>query len=79
MLILRVSDNGRGFPKGWDPASATGVGIANLRERLARMYDTEYRLDLRNRPSGGAIVEIAIPFRLPTSASDTSAYEVERS
>ena len=79
MLILRVSDNGRGFPKGWDPAGATGVGIANLRERLARMYDTEYRLDLRNRPSGGAIVEIAIPFRLPTSASDTSAYEVERS
>jgi GAF domain-containing protein len=62
-LLLRVCDNGPGFREGWDPSRATGVGLANMRERLERMYDGNYRLDLRRGDDGGAVVEIDIPLR----------------
>jgi LytS/YehU family sensor histidine kinase len=62
-LILSVSDDGRGVPTNWDSSRTTGLGLANLRERLARMYDTDYRLDLRRGDHGGAVVEVLIPYR----------------
>jgi GAF domain-containing protein len=62
-LILWVSDNGPGFPNDWDPSQSPGVGLANTRERLDRMYvgDAEFRL--LHGSDGGAVVEIAMPYR----------------
>jgi len=62
-LILRVSDNGPGFPNDWDPSQSAGVGLANSRERLDRMYDGRADFRLLRGSDGGALVEIAMPYR----------------
>ena len=62
-LILRVSDNGPGFPDDWDPSQSPGVGLANTRERLDRMYAGDAELRLGRDSDGGAVVEIAVPYR----------------
>jgi LytS/YehU family sensor histidine kinase len=67
-LLLRVCDNGPGFAEGWDPLQATGLGLANTRERLDRTYDGDYRFDLGRGPDGGAAVEIEIPYRVAAAA-----------
>jgi GAF domain-containing protein len=61
-LLLRVADNGPGFPNGWD-AARSGVGLSNTRERLERTYDGDYRFDVGRGDRGGAVVEIEIPYR----------------
>ena len=66
MLVLEVADDGPGFPGGWGPASSGGIGLANTRERLERLYDGAYRFDAGAREGGGARVTIRIPFRLAT-------------
>jgi GAF domain-containing protein len=66
-LILRVTDNGPGFPDDWDPSQAPGVGLANVRERLERMYERNAGLTLLRGADGGAVVEIAMPYRTTSS------------
>ncbi len=43
--------------------AAGGVGLANVRERLAVLYGEEHDFALRHRPEGGAVVSLSIPFR----------------
>jgi len=60
-LTMRVLDNGPGVAV---PRSVKeGVGLANTRERLERLYGPDHRLDLRNVPSGGFEVSIEIPWK----------------
>ena len=63
---IEVADTGPGVAGGRpaDPALSTGVGLANIRERLAQAYGAEGRLETRTRPSGGFSVEIEIPYQL---------------
>jgi len=64
-LLLVVEDNGRGFedaPRGKD---GSGVGLANTRARLDRVYPGDYALDLSKSGSGGAQVVLTLPF-VPT-------------
>jgi LytS/YehU family sensor histidine kinase len=61
-LRLEVRDNGPGFPPGWDPRSARGVGLTNTRERLLSLYAGDQQFELANAPSGGAVVAVTIPF-----------------
>jgi signal transduction histidine kinase len=44
-----------------DPVS-TGVGLANIRDRLAQAYGEEQRFDIQNAPEGGFAVIIELPF-----------------
>lgn len=60
-LLLTTSDNGPGFASG-DSVSGDGVGIANLRARLAQLYGEDQRLTITSSPAG-AQVEIEIPLR----------------
>ena len=71
-LILRVADNGPGFPNVWDTARP-GVGLPNTRERLERTYDGDYRLDLGCGANGGAVLEIEIPFQLAADGPSSSS------
>jgi two-component system LytT family sensor kinase len=58
-LEIAVLDDGPGFD---DPSSLRpGIGIANTRERLARLYGDAARLELGNRESGGARVRLVVP------------------
>ena len=60
-LLLRVTDDGRGFAAN---GPTSGVGIANARARLDRMYGSSARLSLGNPTTGtGTVVEIELPLR----------------
>ena len=59
-LRIRVTDTGRGLA---GPAPVDGVGLANSRARLDRLYGPAGSLRLAANPGGGAVAELVIPFR----------------
>ncbi|RZF63005.1 sensor histidine kinase [Sphingomonas populi] len=62
---IAVSDTGPGLYETKARASAsTGVGLANIRERLAQTFGSDHRFETRSIPGGGYGVEIEIPFQL---------------
>ncbi len=69
MLRVTVSDTGPGLQPGTDPATvfgassdSTGIGLANIRDRLAQAYGENQRFDISNRPEGGFQVVLELPF-----------------
>jgi signal transduction histidine kinase len=67
-LHLAVADDGPGLK---DPyALSQGIGLANTRARLERLYGANQRLELENRPERGLRVSIRIPFQEMTQPSD---------
>ena len=62
---IAVSDTGPGLhemkPR---PSLSTGVGLTNIKERLAQAYGPDHRFETRSIPGGGFGVEIEIPFQL---------------
>ncbi|MFC3174948.1 sensor histidine kinase [Novosphingobium bradum] len=82
MLRITVSDTGPGLQNsaadnrlsgvtfdGGEPVS-TGVGLANIRDRLAQAYGDQHRFEIVDPPEGGFAVLIEIPFerREPAAA-----------
>ena len=62
---IAVSDTGPGLNEmKARPSLSTGVGLANIRERLAQAYGPDHRFETRSIPGGGFGVEIEIPFQL---------------
>ncbi|MFM6831145.1 MAG: sensor histidine kinase [Novosphingobium sp.] len=69
MLRVTVSDTGPGLQPGTDPSTvfgastdSTGIGLANIRDRLAQAYGENQRFDISNRPEGGFQVILELPF-----------------
>jgi LytS/YehU family sensor histidine kinase len=62
-LVLDVGDNGPGFPQGLQPPRGRGVGLANTRSRLEHLYGAGGRLEFTERPGGGLIVRVTVPFK----------------
>ena len=61
---IGVSDTGPGLREGPKlPSLSTGVGLANIRERLAQAYGADHRFEIRAMPMGGFGVELEIPFQ----------------
>jgi len=50
------------FDGGVRPSYSTGVGLANIRDRLLQAYGPDHRFDARNQPGGGFVVTLDIPF-----------------
>lgn len=71
-LVLCVSDNGPGFPSDWEFSRSPGVGLANTRERLDRMYVGDAELSLLRGSEGGAVVKIAMPYRTKSTREPDS-------
>ena len=67
-LVLRVTDDGPG-PDEAPAEVTTGVGLMNLRERLASLYGARARLELVGTPGGGAIATVRLPYRELETAS----------
>ena len=62
---ITVSDTGPGLHETRiSPSLSTGVGLANIRERLAQAFGPDQRFETRSAPAGGFSVEIEIPFQL---------------
>ena len=59
---ITVSDTGPGLNDATvRPSYSTGVGIANIRDRLTQAYGPDHRFDSGNAPGGGFAVTVEIP------------------
>jgi sensor histidine kinase YesM len=66
---ITVSDTGPGLSEGQSGTTlpvttdSTGVGLTNIRDRLAQAYGDRHRFDVRTSPAGGFMVVIELPFQ----------------
>jgi sensor histidine kinase YesM len=60
-LAVTVADTGVGF--GQAATAGTGVGLANIRERLALLYGSKASLAVRENAGGGTVVTITVPYK----------------
>ena len=66
-LWVEVSDTGVGVPDGDlldGPTSGTGIGLHNIRERLAVLYPGKSRIMLKSDPATGTVVRISVPYQV---------------
>ncbi|ATY34591.1 sensor histidine kinase [Sphingomonas psychrotolerans] len=62
---IAVSDTGPGLIESKPrPTLSTGVGLANIKERLAQTFGPDHRFETRTKLGEGFSVEIEIPFQL---------------
>ena len=59
-LAVSVADTGLGFGKA--ATAGTGVGLANIRERLLLLYGGRAQLTVTDNPGGGTTVTITVPY-----------------
>jgi two-component system LytT family sensor kinase len=63
-LVLRVSDTGAGLGSmNSTTVFGRGVGLSNIRDRLAQLYGAGQEFTIGNRATGGAEVTVRVPFR----------------
>jgi signal transduction histidine kinase len=61
-LRLSVVDDGVGLPRGWEPGAGSGVGVKNIRARLASMYGGAASLVIEPRADGaGTRAVVTLP------------------
>jgi signal transduction histidine kinase len=74
-LWVEVKDTGVGLPPGDQlegPTSGTGIGLRNIRERLAMLYPGKSRLTLGSDETG-TTVRISVPFQVEAPATGRDA------
>jgi LytS/YehU family sensor histidine kinase len=59
---IEVADNGDGGPSELAASPSTGVGLANIRDRLTQAYSASHRFETRKNDRGGFSVILEIPF-----------------
>jgi len=60
VLEMEVRDDGPGLASG---SAGRGVGLANTRARLDRLYGESHSFRVENHPAGGVSVRLSLPFR----------------
>jgi uncharacterized membrane protein len=71
LLRVTVADTGLGFGVGTTPG--TGVGLGNVRERLAALYAGQAHLVVEANTPTGTIATIEVPYVLDSSARPAAA------
>ena len=66
-LQMTVADTGLGFGKA--ATAGTGVGLANIRERLQLLYGSRAALSVAENPGGGTVVRITVPYKTVDDAT----------
>ena len=69
-LRLRILDDGAGFAP--NRQRTDGVGLANTRSRLERLYGQHAALTIRDNAGGGVVIDIHIPLRRPSTQHDAA-------
>jgi sensor histidine kinase YesM len=59
---IEVADNGDGTASEIAASPSTGVGLANIRDRLTQAYGASHRFETRKNERGGFSVIVEIPF-----------------
>jgi hypothetical protein len=65
-LAVTVADTGLGFGKA--ATAGTGIGLSNIRERLALLYGGKASLNITETAGGGTSVTITVPYVVRTDA-----------
>ena len=60
-LAVSVADTGLGFGKG--DTAGTGVGLANIRERLQLLYGSKATLTVAENLPAGTLVTVTVPYK----------------
>jgi two-component system LytT family sensor kinase len=60
-LVLTVADDGKADSGGKEPRAGHGIGLANVRERLAARFGKEAAIVAGVRPEGGYATELRLP------------------
>jgi hypothetical protein len=60
-LAVTVADTGVGFGKA--ATAGTGVGLANIRERLALLYGKQASLSVVENQPSGTVITVTVPYR----------------
>jgi sensor histidine kinase YesM len=72
-LIITITDTGPGLTDGTArPTYSTGVGLANIRDRLAQAYGTDHRFEVQTDRAEGFGVVIDIPFLTAKQHKDSA-------
>jgi len=72
-LVVTVTDTGPGLTDGSTrPTYSTGVGLANIRDRLAQAYGTDQRFEVQTGRDEGFGVLIDIPFQTEQQHKDAA-------
>ena len=64
---LLVRDDGPGIGNGNGAEPRPGIGLANTRERLTRLYGRHYGLEVRNAADGGVEACVEVPYQRAAS------------
>jgi LytS/YehU family sensor histidine kinase len=64
-VVINVADTGPGSAT-TSRSLSTGVGLANIRDRLAQAYGDNHRFETQSDVSGGFHVFIDIPYQIET-------------
>ncbi|HKX42519.1 MAG TPA: hypothetical protein VJO99_15280, partial [Burkholderiaceae bacterium] len=60
-LAVTVADTGLGFGKA--ATAGTGVGLANIRERLKLLYGNKASMTIGENTPSGTVVTITVPYQ----------------
>jgi sensor histidine kinase YesM len=60
-LVVRVRDTGTGVAPGGNLGAGMGVGLTNIRERLAALYGGRATFTMEEAPGGGTLATLSIP------------------
>ncbi len=69
-LQVTVSDTGLGFGKA--PTAGTGVGLANIRERLQLLYGPKASLTVAANQPTGTVVSVTVPYKTVAGVAGVS-------
>jgi sensor histidine kinase YesM len=72
MIELQVIDDGPGLQSD-DGEFKEGIGLANTRARLRRLYGDEHRIEINDADEGGLVVKLSFPFRQTEASGANSA------
>ena len=61
-MRIEVADNGGGENHGLVASPSTGVGLANIRDRLSQAYGAAHRFETRKNERAGFSVIVEIPY-----------------
>jgi sensor histidine kinase YesM len=68
-VVITVTDTGPGSDAAYTVRAeqSTGVGLANIRDRLAQAYGADHRFETQTNIRGGFSVTIEIPYQVQVS------------
>ena len=69
---MAVRDDGPGIGPG-ARTEGPGIGLANIRTRLEKLYGPDHELDIENVAAGGVKVSLEIPFRAYSASAAEQA------